>query len=33
MARRDLITDQIDSAVGCPTPGTLRVPDNERRPR
>jgi hypothetical protein len=36
MARPDLITPQIDNAVGCHTLGTRqtrRVLDNERRPR
>ena len=26
-------THEIDNAVGCHTPETHRVPDNERRPR
>jgi hypothetical protein len=33
MARPELITPRIDNAVGCHTLRTLRVLDNERRPR
>ena len=33
MTYPDSTIHEIDNAVGCHTPETHRVPDNERRPR